>query len=223
MKRYFITATGTDIGKTFITAAIIWQLRQKGLHVHALKPVASGVDKNALTESDAGKLLAAMQRPLTDIDTICPWRYSAPLSPDMATKLEGTKYSFDELLGFCNAPVQADVQLIEGVGGVMSPITAEHTVLDWMQALAIPIILVAGSYVGSVSHTLSAIVALESAGLKPHTIIINESAESAASLQDTKDSLEKHMRNKIPIRLLSRLDSKQEIWKYTENFLEGLI
>lgn len=218
MKRYFITATGTDIGKTFVTAALTWQLRQKGLNVQALKPIASGVDEKALATSDAGQLLAALEKPLSDINTICPWRYRAPLSPDMAAKQEGIKYTFDELVAFCNTSAQADIQLIEGVGGVMSPVTAQHTVFDWINALALPVILVAGSYVGSISHTLSAL-----AVIKPHAIIINETCGSVATLLDTKDALERHIQQKIPIRLLSRLDSKAEIWKDAANHLEGLI
>lgn len=223
MKRYFIAGTGTDIGKTFVTCALTWQLRQKGLQVQALKPIASGVDENALAHSDAEQLLAAMGKPLSDINTICPWRYRAPLSPDMAAKQEGVKYSFEELIAFCNAPSQSNIQLIEGVGGVMSPVTAKHTVLDWMQVLALPVILVTGSYVGSISHTLSAIKALDSAVIKPHAIIINETPGSAASLQDTQDALTSHMPKKIPIHLLSRLDSRAEVWKDTATYLEGLI
>lgn len=218
MKRYFIAGTGTDIGKTFVTCALTWQLRQKGLQVQALKPIASGVDENALAASDAGQLLAAMEKPLRDINTICPFRYRAPLSPDMAAKQEGVKYTFDELVGFCNAHAQVDIQLIEGVGGVMTPVTAQHTVLDWMQVLALPVILVTGSYVGSISHTLSAL-----AVIKPHAIIINETPGSAASLQDTQDALTSHMPKKIPIHLLSRLDSRAEVWKDTATYLEGLI
>ena len=223
MKRYFITGTGTDIGKTFATCALTWQLRKKGLQVQALKPIASGVDDNALSTSDAGQLLRAMEKPLSEINTICPWRYRAALSPDMAAKQEGIKYSFDELIAFCNAPAQADVQLIEGVGGVMSPITTQHTVLNWMQKLAIPVILVAGTYVGSISHILSAVKALDSAAVTLHGLIINESQGSAASMLDTAETLANHLPHKIPVRLLSRLDSNADLWKDTGNHLEGLI
>ncbi len=223
MKRYFITATGTDIGKTFVTCALTWQLRQKGLQVQALKPIASGVDEHALATSDAGQLLQAMEKPVTDIGSICPWRYRAALSPDMAAKREGTRHTFDDLVAFCNKRATGDVQLIEGAGGVMSPVTAQHTVLDWMAALALPVILVTGSYVGSISHTLSAIKALDSSGLKLHSLIVNETAGSTASPQDTKDTLNSHMQKKIPIRLLSRLDSGGDLWKDAANHLEGLI
>jgi dethiobiotin synthetase len=150
--KFFITATGTDIGKTLVTAALTWQLRAKGVTVKALKPIASGFDMASAEHSDAGQLLAAQGLPLADIDTISPWRFAAPLSPDMAAQHEGKSLSFDEVIRFCTAPIAENVLLIEGVGGVMTPITPKHTVLDWMEKLNIPVIVVTGSYVGAQPH-----------------------------------------------------------------------
>jgi len=222
MKRYFITATGTDSGKTFLTCALTWQLRLRGLRVQALKPVASGVTQD-LQSSDAGQLLAAQEMPISSINQICPWRFCAPLSPDMAARKEGVLFSFDDLITFCNTPSDADIQLVEGVGGVMSPITDKHTLLDWMEALSIPTILVAGSYVGSISHTLSALQALHSRGLNVHCIILNESINSAANLLETAESLKAHMQQKVSVHTLQRLDSTPEVWKNAPNLSEGLL
>jgi dethiobiotin synthetase len=87
----FVSGTGTDIGKTFVTAALIHELRRRGRAVDALKPVVSGFDPAQLAASDPGVFLAALGRAPTAaaLDRIAPWRYSAPLSPDMAARREG--------------------------------------------------------------------------------------------------------------------------------------
>ena len=88
----FITATGTDIGKTYVTAGLLRAGRRAGIAVDALKPVLSGYDPADAETSDAGVLLAALDRPITaaTIAAMSPWRFAAPLSPDRAAEREGT-------------------------------------------------------------------------------------------------------------------------------------
>jgi dethiobiotin synthetase len=185
----FVTATGTDIGKTYVTAALIRHLRAAGRTVDALKPVASGFDPENAADSDPGKLLAALGRPVTpeEIDKISPWRYRAPLSPDMAARAEGAPVDFGELGQFSLRAVltRRDVLFIEGVGGVMTPLNDEHTVLDWMLALRLPLVLVAGSYLGTISHTLTALDTLLRRELSVLTIVVNETEGSSVPLDET--------------------------------------
>jgi len=185
----FVTATGTDIGKTYITAALIRHLRAAGRTVEAFKPVVSGFDPQKATESDPGVLLAALGRPVTmdEIAKISPWRYRAPLSPDMAARIESTQVDFAELAQFSLRAIltRRDVLFIEGVGGVMTPIDETHTMLDWMLALRLPLILVAGSYLVTISHTLTALDALRRRELTVLTIVVNESEGSSVPLDDT--------------------------------------
>ena len=88
MTTVFVTGTGTDVGKTFVTAALIRILRASGQEVDAIKPVVSGFDPERLSASDPGALLAALGRPVTmaEIDRVAPWRFAAPLSPDLAAE-----------------------------------------------------------------------------------------------------------------------------------------
>jgi len=88
MSAIFITATGTDIGKTFVAAGLIRHWRAAGRTVEALKPVVTGFDPAAAAASDPGVLLTALGRPVTpaEIDSLAPWRFTAPLSPDMAAR-----------------------------------------------------------------------------------------------------------------------------------------
>jgi dethiobiotin synthetase len=190
---YFITATGTDIGKTFVARGLIGALRAGGREVAALKPVLSGFDPTEAAGSDSGRLLAALGRPVTPatIAEISPWCFAAPLAPDMAAAREGRDLDMRELIRFCHAAIAAapGVLLIEGAGGLMSPVSAEHIMLDWMVALGLPVILVAGSYLGTFSHTLSALDVLARRGLEVVAVVVSETAGSPVRLDETCDTL----------------------------------
>jgi dethiobiotin synthetase len=189
MTAFFITATGTEIGKTFVAAGLIRHWRAAGRKVDALKPVATGFDPAAATTSDAGLLLAALGRPVTpaEIDRISPWRFAAPLSPDMAARRENRSIDFDALVAFSRDAVARaeDVLLIEGIGGLMVPLDDRHTVLDWIIALDIPLVLVTGSYLGSFSHTLTCLDALARRTLALKAVLVNETPGSAVALHET--------------------------------------
>src|SRR6516165_11879504 len=117
MTAIFITATGTDIGKTFLTAGLIRHIRGAGRAVAALKPIVSGFDPHAWQQSDPAVLLAALGRPvaLEEVERISPWRFKAPLSPHMAGKREGRGIVFQEVVEFCRRSMAANrgVLLIE--------------------------------------------------------------------------------------------------------------
>jgi len=189
MSGFFVTAAGTEIGKTFVTRALLGQLRAAGRACHALKPVVSGFEDDG--RSDPALLLAAMgERPTPErIAAVAPWRYAEPLSPDMAAARTGRPIDFAALLAFCRRPEPRGLRLIEGVGGVMAPLTETETVRDWIAALGLPAVLVVGSYLGALSHALTAAAALEAVDVRIAGIVMNQSpiepvptAESAATL-----------------------------------------
>jgi dethiobiotin synthetase len=187
----FIAATGTDIGKTYVACGLIGAARAQGMAVNALKPIASGFDENALRDSDAGRLLAAIGHPVTleEIARISPWRFGAPLSPDMAARREGRTIDFDELVSFTHAVASEQFTLIEGVGGVMVPLDDTHTTLDWMAAVGFPVLLVTGSYLGTLSHTLTAVGALHHSDISTLALIVNETPGSTVDLVETAETL----------------------------------
>jgi dethiobiotin synthetase len=185
----FITGTGTDVGKTFVAASLIHHLRNMGRAVEAIKPVVSGFDPERPAESDPGILLQALGFPatLTNVERISPWRFRAPLSPDAAAQKEGQRIDVEEVIAFCQSAVdqRQEILLIEGVGGVMVPLDKERTVLDLMMALQLPLILVAGSYLGTISHTLTALDAVFRRDLSVLAIIVSETPGSTVPLADT--------------------------------------
>ncbi len=210
MSAIFVTSTGTDIGKTFVTAGLIRYLRNHKKHVDALKPIISGFDPAHAGNSDSGVLLRALGLPLTDeeIEDISPWRFTAPLSPDMAARHEGKTIDFEQLLSFCETAIEEtdDVLLIEGVGGVMVPLDQTNTVLDWIAELDVPSILVAGSYIGSISHTLTAANALDGEDCDLTTIVVTETAGSHVPLYETVATISRFL-PAIDVIALPRLEA----------------
>ena len=193
MTSVFVTGTGTDVGKTFVTGSLIRRLRTSGQEVDAIKPVVSGFDPAALPASDPGILSVALGRPVTptEIDRISPWRFAAPLSPDMAAAREGRVVDFDALVAYCRSRAAGTrgVVFIEGVGGIMVPLDDRHTVLDWITALRVPVIVVAGSYLGTISHTLTALHVLARRNVDIATVVVSESTAPGASLEETVESI----------------------------------
>jgi dethiobiotin synthetase len=195
MSAIFVTATGTHIGKTFVTAGLIRHMHGAGHAVHAIKPVVTGFDHDAWQDSDPAALLAALGRPITlqEVEAISPWRFKAPLSPDLAGRREGRTIVFAQVIEFCRDTLRnhPGIVLIEGIGGVMVPLDEHRTVLDWMSVLRIPVILVTGTYVGTISHTLTSLEVLARRNLDVAVVAVSESHESAASLEETLASLER--------------------------------
>ena len=193
MAAYFVTSTGTDVGKTFVTAGLIRYLRTSNQAVGALKPVVSGYDSSVVETSDPAVLLGALGRPVSaqEIAAIAPWRFRAPLSPDLAAARENRGIVFDELVEFSRTAVARNngILFIEGVGGIMVPIDAQRTVLDWMAALGIPLLLVVGGYLGTISHTLTAIDVLAQRKLSLAAIVVSESERNPVELEDTVASI----------------------------------
>ncbi|HET9843997.1 MAG TPA: dethiobiotin synthase [Gammaproteobacteria bacterium] len=190
MKGVFVTATGTDIGKTYLLEHLIPELALTGL-VRAIKPLISGFESTV--DSDLHRLLRAQKIDLLPkyFEEIACYRFSAPLSPDQAASQENKKIQYEVLIDFCLKELNAKEEgllFIEGIGGIMVPLNAEKLVIDWIGALKIPVLLIAGSYLGSLSHTLTAIHALKTQNIKILAVLVNESRDSVG-LDATCNSL----------------------------------
>jgi dethiobiotin synthetase len=210
MSKLFVTGSGTGVGKTVVVCLLVHQLQAAGRSVRALKPVTSGFDRAAVAESDTGRLLAAMDEPFdaAAIGSISPWRFRDPISPDMAAAREGRRLDVGEIVGFCRfaGPADSDaVVLVEGIGGAMVPLSDNETVLDWMAALNWPVLLVGGSYLGSLSHTLTAMEAIRLRGLPLAGIVISESPDGPVPLDETAETIGRFAGD-IPVIALPRID-----------------
>lgn len=185
MRALFVAGAHTDVGKTYAACALVTAALRRGLSVEAFKPVVSGFDPTDWGDSDPGRLLAALGRPLTpaNLQAMSPLRFAAPLSPPMAARREGASLRLETLITLCDqarAQAHADLMLIEGAGGVMSPISEDATNLDLMVALGLAVVLVGGSYLGAISHTLTAAEVLRARGLKLAALVISQDADPTA-------------------------------------------
>jgi dethiobiotin synthetase len=188
----FVTSTGTEIGKTFVTTGLIRHFRDAGRAVGAIKPVVSGFDPDAPAGSDPAELLASLGRPVTaeEIDRISPWRFRPGVAPDLAAKIEGRSLDYAALIAFCQRAIDSNRMLfIEGVGGVMVPLDERHTVIDWISRLRVPVIVVAGSYLGTISHTLTALHVLAQRNLSTVAVVVNETPGSPVPLDEIVASI----------------------------------
>jgi len=203
----FVTGAGTDVGKTFVACGLITELRRRGRAVAAFKPLASGFDPAQPQASDPGALLTALGEPVSqaNLDRIAPFRYRAALAPDMAAAAEGQSIDFNAVVAFSRrAATAAECVVVEGVGGVMSPIAEHHTVLDWIAALRIPALLVTGTYLGAQTHALTALAALQRRSIAVHAVVASETHDSTVDLHENVRSLARFTAS-VPVVAIPRL------------------
>ena len=151
---FFITGTDTGVGKTVLTALLVKFLRERGENAAALKPVCSG------GRADAQKLLAAMGGALT-LDEINPWHFRTPIAPALAARKENQRVKLSQVLAHVRAMQKRfEVLLIEGAGGLMSPLGENFDSRDLIVALRATPIIVAQNKIGAVNHVLLTLEAL---------------------------------------------------------------
>ncbi len=168
MNGFFITGTDTEIGKTFVTAALTRALAATGTRVAPIKSLAAGqefVDGRWVNE-DVATLLAAQNLGLLDAD-VGPLQFREPCAPHIAARLEGRGIDRDALLAAIRATAgKADIALVEGVGGFRVPLTDTWDTADLAVDLGLPVILVVGLRLGCINHALLTAEAIRARGLR---------------------------------------------------------
>ena len=210
MTNLFVSGSGTEVGKTFVTTILINEIRKTQRPVVGLKPVISGFSDDDVGRSDTGLILEAMGLEITpeNIEKVSPWRFRAPIAPMMAATLEGRKLDIHEIAAFCQMNTAPNcIKIIEGVGGVMVPLTNQATVLDLMVEVGAPLLLVVGSYLGTLSHTLTALHTVQDHGLKVLGIVVSESLDSEVPLSETRATLS-NFSHGVPVIELPRLSAE---------------
>ncbi|MHB1037461.1 MAG: dethiobiotin synthase [Pirellulales bacterium] len=174
----FITGTDTDVGKTYVGAMIARAVRAAGHRVGVYKPVASGCRRQAggLVSDDALTLWEAAGRP-GDLAKVCPQLFEAPLAPHLAARAEGKAVDPALLREGLAAWRDSDVILVEGAGGLLSPLADECCVADLAADFGFPLVVVARNALGTINHTLLTLVAAVTVGdeLEIAGIVLNHS------------------------------------------------
>jgi dethiobiotin synthetase len=172
----FVTGTDTEVGKTYVTALLARALRQSGRRVGVYKPVASGcsVEPHPSQPTDAAQLWTAAGRPLT-LAQVCPQQFAAPLAPHLAARAEGKQVDSRLLReGISVWSSVCDVLLVEGVGGLMSPISETDLTADLAADFGYPLLVVAPNKLGAINQTLQTLLAAEHFGLHVLGVILND-------------------------------------------------
>lgn len=225
MKALFITATGTGLGKTLITAALAHQIRQKGEEVRVLKPLVTGFDADEMTGSDPAILLRAAGQAVDDkaIERLSPFRFAAPLAPLEAAAKEGRHLSFDKVLEFCRRTVaeSSATLLIEGLGGAFVPLGGGRTIAELIAALDIPALVIGGSYVGCQSHMIATCRALEGAGVSCTAILVNRQPADGPPVAETAAALGPCC-GALPILTVGRLSGPGPLWEQVPDLTKAL-
>jgi dethiobiotin synthetase len=156
----FITGTGTDVGKTFVAAAIARSLAAAGRRVGVYKPAASGchpVDSQLMSD-DAVALWQAAGKP-GELEQVCPQRFAAPLAPHLAAAAEGRAIDAELLRrGLDVWTESSEIVIVEGAGGLLSPITEDEYVADLAAEFGFPLIVVTANVLGTIHQTLATLV-----------------------------------------------------------------
>lgn len=157
----FITGADTAVGKTYVAALIARSLTAAGYRVGVYKPAASGCRREAgqLMSTDALALWNAAGQP-GELERVCPQRFEAPLAPHLAAEAEGRQIDAELLRsGLEYWTERSDIVLVEGAGGLMSPLGEEEYVADLAGDFRLPLVVVARNALGTINHTLQTLIA----------------------------------------------------------------
>jgi dethiobiotin synthetase len=173
----FVTGTNTGVGKTYVTACLARTLRQRGVRVGVYKPVASGcvLHEGQWISEDAIALWEAAGR-IGTWQAVCPQRFAAPLAPPLAAAAEGSAVDPALLRSGLQYWLQhADLVLVEGAGGLMSPVTDHEFVADLAYDFGFPLLVVAPNTLGVINQTLQTLITAATFcdGLQVAGIVLN--------------------------------------------------
>jgi dethiobiotin synthetase len=200
MHGLLFVGTDTGVGKTFVVAAAARALREQGRPFTVCKPVATGAawaDGRWLAD-DTVQLAEAAGIP-GRWDDVTAWAFPDPVAPPVAARRQGVTLTLAELVGAVRQRHQADRPiLVEGVGGLLCPLTDQETVADLAAGLRLPVVIVARRGLGTLSHTLLTVAAAHGRGLPVAGVVVNET-EPAGDLAAQTNVAELRRRLDVPL------------------------
>ncbi len=214
-KGFFITGTDTGVGKTIITAALIKAIKHLGLKACGMKPIETGCKKTKFKVQDTllpydGIFLKKISNVNDSLDLITPIRFENPLAPLSASEIECVSIDFQKIKkAFTELSKKYDVVIVEGIGGLLVPITRDCFVLDLAKDFGLPLIIVSRPGLGTINHIMLTVNCAIKEGLNVAGIIINYSHPPEGTLaEDTNPEI---IRQISPVPIMG-------IFPYLENF-----
>jgi dethiobiotin synthetase len=189
----FVTGTGTGVGKTVLSAALLAAMAAAGEPVRAHKPVVTGLDEPSGEWPPDHALLARAAG--MDPEEVAPLRYGPAVSPHLAAELAGERIDPDGIataatLALRAADAPRGVLILEGVGGLLVPLAAGFTVLDLAVRLGLPLLIAAPPGLGTINHTLLTLRAARAAGLEVRAVVLTPwPAQPSALERSNRDTI----------------------------------
>ena len=175
MKSLFITGTDTDVGKTYITAGLAVVIRKMGIDVGVMKPFAAGTAQKKGYKSEDIKILSKAAQACDPEKLVNPQFFPIPASPYTAWKNLKIKPKINSVLSsFKSLSKIHSMMLVEGMGGIMTPILKNYFVTDLIKDMKIPAVLVTRTKVGTINHTIMTVKMCEKYKIPIKGIIIND-------------------------------------------------
>lgn len=175
----FVSGTDTGVGKTMIAAALIRSMRRRGVRVAALKPVETGcLQENGTLIPADGLFLREAAGLSLPVDQIVPVRYATPAAPLVAARREGYPVDLEAIHeAFDRLTASFDFVVVEGAGGLMVPISDQsggYFMIDLVRDLGLPLMLVAGTRLGTINHTLLSVRQADAARIPIAGVVLNQ-------------------------------------------------
>lgn len=196
-RKYFITGTDTEVGKTWVSCALVNLAAQQDFKALGLKPVAAGAEHEfdgQLENEDALALLSAsnVKIPIRELNPVC---LPEPLSPHISAERAGAELSVEHVQTALSGglSVNTDLTLVEGAGGWRVPINNHETMADLAKALSLPVILVVGMRLGCLNHALLTAEAIRADGLQLAGWVANELSTDMPAIEENVATLKRHI------------------------------
>ena len=202
---FFVTGTGTEVGKTVVAAVIARTAAARGDAVAVFKPAVSGLDDLDGAEPDHELLRRAAGSSHSD-DEVAPYRYGPPVSPHLAAGLAGEAIEPERLRdASAAAGAGADLLVAEGVGGFLVPLRTDYLVRDLAVELGLPVVIAASPGLGTINHSLLTIEAVRAAGLDARLVVLTPWPGEPADLERSNRATIAEL-GRVPVATLPRLD-----------------
>jgi dethiobiotin synthetase len=183
MRGLFVTGTGTGVGKTIVSAALLASMRAAGEPVQAYKPVLTGLDEPPGAWPPDHELLALAAG--ADPDVLAPLRYGPPVSPHLAAQMQNERIDPARLIEHAHTLARAGTLVVEGVGGLLVPLTETFTVCDLAAALDLPVVIAAPPTLGTINHTLLTLRVARAAGLRVVAVVLTPWPKEPSALEQS--------------------------------------
>jgi dethiobiotin synthetase len=202
-KGFFVTGTGTEVGKTVVAAALAHDLRRQGSTVAVFKPAVTGLDEPG--EPDHALLRRAAGSTQSD-DEIAPYRYGPPASPHLAAAQAGEEIDPERLRSAARtAGASAERVVCEGVGGLLVPLAPTYLVRDFAVDLALPLVIAAPPLLGTINHTLLTVEAARTAELTVTAVVLTPWPEQPSAIESSnRETIE--ALGEVTVEVLPQLD-----------------